>query len=132
MNSIILIIFGSIGLLVTAYILYSKKTNTPMICPNTGCNDVVNSKYGKSFGFENTYVGIIFYIMILTCGMLQLSDRNVFKEDIVYYSVVGISIVSVLFSLYLTGVQAFVLKRWCYYCLASTACSIIILITLVV
>ena len=129
MNTI-LIIAGTIGFLISAYILYSKKTNTPLICPSSqGCNDVVNSKYGKLFGFENTYIGILFYLIVIAYGT---ADRNIFKEDVVYHSLVGASILSVLFSLYLTSVQAFVLKKWCYYCLASTLVSILILITLVV
>ena len=133
MKEIILVIPGLIGFFISSYILYSKKTSTPLICPaKQGCNEVVNSKYGKMFGFENTYIGIVFYLVIIMYGASEFFNRNLFKQDIIYHSLVGASILSVLFSIYLTFVQAFVLKKWCYYCLASALMSILILIILVV
>ncbi|MBS3114230.1 hypothetical protein J4448_03940 [Candidatus Woesearchaeota archaeon] len=41
------------------------------------------------------------------------------------------SLGSVLFSIYLTAVQAFVLKKWCEYCIVSSIASVLILIVLI-
>ena len=95
------------------------------------CDAVVKSKYGKTFGIENTIPGVLYYVIIFAYGLAILINRNVFKQDIIYYFVVIASIASVLFSIYLTAVQAFVLRKWCEYCIVSSIASLIILAALV-
>ena len=132
MNPTYLILFSLIGILVSIYILYSKHFNKPLICPvNGNCDDVVRSKYGKTFGFDNTILGILYYLIILVFGIILLINGNIFKETIVYYFIVGASAASVLFSLYLIAVQAFVLKKWCYYCITSSISAVVIFLILV-
>lgn len=132
MKEIYLIILSLIGFLVSAYILYSKKFDKPLFCPIGGnCDDVVKSKYGKTFGVENTIPGMAYYILIFVYALGLMSNRNLFKEVVIYYSAVGMSLVSVLFSLYLAYIQKFVLKKWCYYCIISTIASILIFILLI-
>ena len=125
MKGTILIILSAIGFAVSFYIFYSKKYDKPLYCfSKAECDSVVRSKYGKTFGVENTIPGMSYYAMIFAYGILL--NRNVFIAKPVYYFIVGISIASVLFSLYLAYVQKFILKKWCMYCLISTAASIII------
>ena len=131
MNPLYLIILSIIGFAVSFYIHHSKKHDKPMYCPIGGnCDEVVKSKYGKTFGIENTIPGMLYYIMIFTCGIVLLLNRNIFKHALVYHFVVGASIASVAFAAYLVAVQAFVLRKWCDYCIASTIASVLILIAL--
>ena len=133
MKEIYLIILSIIGFLVSAYILYSKKFNKPLYCPiGENCDEVIRSKYGQTFGVDNTIPGMGFYWLILVYALGLLSNRNLFKSDVIYYSVVGISFSSVLFSLYLSYIQKFVLRKWCYYCIVSTITSILIFGVLVI
>jgi uncharacterized membrane protein len=126
MEEIYLIILSIIGFAVSFYIYYSKKYNKPLYCPiGENCDDVVRSKYGKTFGIENTIPGMAYYVLIFVYALFL--NRNLFKEDVIYYSIVGASIASVLFSLYLAYVQKFILKKWCIYCIVSTISSILIL-----
>ena len=128
MKEIYLIILSIIGFLVSYYIFYSKKYGKPLYCPiGENCDDVVRSKYGKTFGIENTIPGMMYYVMIFLYAIIIMLNRNLFKQDIVYYSIVGASIASVMFSLYLAYVQKFILKKWCIYCIVSTISSILIL-----
>jgi len=130
MKEIILIILSVIGFAVSFYIYYSKKFNKHMYCPiGEDCDAVVKSKYGKTFGVENTIPGMAYYALIIIYALL--SNRNIFKEVPVYYFIVGISFASVLFSLYLAYVQKFILRKWCVYCIISTIASILILGVLV-
>lgn len=111
---------------------YSKKYDKPLFCPRSGnCDDVIKSKYGKTFGIENTIPGMGYYVVILIYATGLLSNRNIFKEAIVYYSIVGISLVSVMFSLYLAYIQKFVLRKWCYYCIISTIASLLIFVVII-
>ena len=130
MKEIYLIILAFIGFAVSFYIFYSKKHNKPLYCPiGEDCDAVVKSKYGKTFGVENTIPGMAYYALVIAYALL--SNRNIFKEVPVYYFIVGISFASVLFSLYLAYVQKFILKKWCIYCIVSTISSILILGVLV-
>ena len=74
--------------------------------------------------------GMAYYALVFAYGIFLLSNRNIFKEGMVYYFIVGASILSVLFSLYLIAVQAFVLKKWCEYCMVSSIMSTLILMLL--
>jgi len=132
MKQTYLIILSLIGFAVSAYIFYSKKYDKPLFCPiGKNCDEVVRSKYGKTFGIENTIPGMGFYILIFVYAIGLISNRNLFKEAIVYYSLVGISFVSVLFSLYLVYIQKFVLRKWCYYCIISSIASMLIFLIMV-
>ncbi len=133
MKSFYLIILSLIGFAVSFYIYYSKKYNKHMYCPlGNDCDAVVKSKYGETFGIENTIPGMLYYLLIFFYGITLLLNRNIFKDNIIYYFIVGASIGSVLFSVYLTGVQAFILKKWCDYCIISTIASLLILIAIIV
>jgi len=126
-------ILSVIGFAVSYYIYHSKKYDKQMYCViGEDCDAVVKSKYGKTFGIENTIPGMLYYILIFVYGILLFLNRNVFKGDIVYYSIVSASIASVLFSIYLTGVQAFILKKWCEYCIVSSIASVLILAALLI
>lgn len=128
MKEIYLIVLSLIGFAVSFYIYYSKKYDKPMYCIiGQDCDAVVKSKYGKTFGIENTVPGMLYYAIILVYTSGLLTNQNIFKGEVIYYSIVGISVASVLFSLYLTYVQKFILKKWCEYCIVSTIASILIL-----
>lgn len=132
MNPIYLIISSVIGFAVSFYIYYSKKYDKPLYCPiGQDCDAVVKSKYGKTFGIENTMPGMAYHVLIFVYGLDALLNRNIFKDNLIYYLIVIASIGSVLFSIYLTAVQAFVLKKWCEYCIVSSMASLLILLVLV-
>ena len=133
MKETYLIILAIIGFSVSFYLYYAKTYNKKIYCISKhDCDAVVKSKYGKTFGIENTLFGMLYYLMIFTYGIVILLDGNLFKGMPLYYFLVGSSAASVLYSIYLTGVQAFVLKKWCDYCIISSIASVLILIVLVV
>ena len=133
MNPVYLIILSIIGFAVSFYIYYTKKYDKPMYCPiGQDCDAVVKSEYGKTFGIENTVPGMFYFFIIFVYGVGVLANRNLFKANIIYYLIVGASVASVLFSIYLTGVQAFILKKWCEYCIVSSIASLLILLILTV
>ena len=132
MNPLYLIILSVIGFSVSYYIFYTKKSGKRMYCMiGENCDEVVKSKYGKTFRIENTIPGMMYYAFVFFYGLSLLLNQNIFKESIIYYSLVIAGIASVLFSVYLTAVQAFVLKKWCEYCIVSSIASLLILMILI-
>lgn len=133
LTSAYIIFLSSIGFAASFYIYYSKKHHKHLFCPlGHNCDAVVKSRYGKTFGVENTIPGMLYYVLILVYGFLMILNRNIFKDNVIYYFIVGASIGSVLFSIYLTIVQAFILKKWCDYCIISSIMSVFILILLLI
>ena len=132
MNPVYLVILSLIGFAVSFYIYYTKKYDKKLHCIlGEDCDAVVKSKYGKTFGMENTLPGMLYYALIFAYGIYILLNQNLFKGTIIYHFLVGASIASVLFAIYLTAVQAFVLKKWCEYCIVSSIASLLILLVLV-
>ena len=133
MKHVYLIILSLIGFAVSFYIYYSKKYDKKLHCfIGKDCDAVVKSRYGKTFGIENTIPGTLYYALTFVYGIALFLNRNLFKDNIIYYVVVIASLGSVLFSIYLTAMQAFVLKKWCEYCIVSSIASLLILIVLVI
>lgn len=133
MTPIYIIFLSLIGFTVSFYLYYTKKHDKKIFCiVGHDCDAVVKSKYGKTFGIENTLFGILYYVLIFAYGIALFLNRNIFKGDIIYHSIVIASFGSVLFSVYLTAVQAFVLKKWCDYCIISSIVSVLILLIFLV
>lgn len=127
-----LIILGVIGFVVSAYIFSKKRRGKKVVCPLRGsCDRVITSRYGTFFGVSLEIFGIGYYALITLYHVLFLFSPF-FSQSIFLYAHVLFSLGAVLFSLYLLGVQIFVLRTWCTWCIISMLASIGILGFLVV
>ena len=71
-------------------------------------------------------LGIIYYTIIVVAYSTLLAMPTLHETALLAPTLLGLSAVAFLFSLYLTAVQAFILKEWCTWCLISAAlCAII-------
>lgn len=110
-----------IGLLDSWYIFYKKQRNEKLVCLiGQDCNEVVTSKYSHVYGIPNEVLGIIFYLSVL--GMLILVALGISElHGISLMAVIHIiAFFALLLSVFLTAIQAFVLKAWCEYCLIAS------------
>ena len=88
-----------------------------------GCNvntvfncDIVNrGAYAEIFGFPVAGIGLIGYLVM---GIVAFMNRNDHDRTLAI-ALVALAIGGVLFSLYLTYIEAYVLGTWCLVCLAS-------------
>ena len=122
------------GFCISAYIYFKKKPEAtkPMVCPIGGhCEDVVGSKYGKTFGIENTILGMLYYLLIAIYVLSFSVGFLTSVEQELALAMKAITTGSFLFSLYLLSVMQFKLKMWCTWCLGSAACSTLIFIATV-
>ena len=116
-----LTILAIVGLLDSWYIFYKKQKNEKLVCfIGQDCNEVVNSKYSHIYGVPNEVLGIIFYLFIL--GIVGLLAFGITEfHDISLIAVIHfIAFFALLLSIFLTTIQAFVLKAWCEYCLVAS------------
>ena len=81
------------------------------------CEAVVESKYGVTLGVKNELWGLGFYFLVL---LLSLTQLNSF--------ILPLSFLAAIFSVYLTYLQTFVLKKFCSWCLLAIAVNFAIFI----
>lgn len=111
---------GTIGLLDTIYLTYSKLADSATVCPANGtfnCELVQHSIYSQIAGIPIVYIGLAGYLGIM--AVLLLDGRVSFFTQRGALIVFGMALFGFLYSLYLTSIEAFVLHAWCMWCLLS-------------
>lgn len=105
-----------IGLYVSIRIWKEKNSHTPMVCPLDGeCETVLQSKYSKFAGVGLEYAGGLYYgLLLIGYGYLIYNFISPIATILFLITSFGF-----LFSIYLTAIQKFVLKKWCTWCLSS-------------
>lgn len=125
------VVFGLAGFILATYIYLKKKREQPLVCPLNGeCDVVTKSEYSKFLGLPVELMGMLYYALIV----LVYAVHNLIPlllSDTVIFLVTGATIGAFIFSLYLIFIQAFVLRKWCTWCLFSAALSTFIFATAV-
>jgi len=109
-----------IGLGVAGYLTYVETQGAPAVCGPVGdCNAVQTSSYAKLFGVLPVgLLGAAGYVAILVAwlwGHIR-SDR---LADYAPLAILAMTVFGVLFSIYLTFLELFVIRAVCIWCLSS-------------
>ena len=122
----IIILCALTGFSIALFIHFKKKQPAPLVCPiGHSCDPVVHSDYSRFMHIPVEILGILYYSLLLLCYSL-LVMYPLMKTGSVEVTLLIVSGLAFLFSVYLTAVQALILKEWCTWCLISaTLCAII-------
>ena len=120
-RSILIALLAFIGM-VDALYLSIKRNAGPIPCHVTrGCTDVLTSKYSEIAGVPLSWFGLGFYVLILSLAVFKVFEDPKHPLDRpggwIFYLAGAALVVSAL----LVGIQAFILKAFCEYCLLSAA-----------
>src|SRR5215813_3531454 len=108
-----------LGMIDTFYITIMNRQNVTVQCHVTeGCNEVLTSKYSKIAGVPISLFGLAFYLSAFSCAVAELTGAAKLTR-LLFWPALGAFLVSVS----LTSIQAFVLHKYCEYCLASALLS---------
>lgn len=119
------IILAVLGIMDSTYLLIYKISKNNAMCLGSGdCSTVNASRYSMIYGIPVSLLGILAYLAILI--ILILEFRTILSSENATYLVFGSSLVGVLFSVYLTYVEFFVIHAVCPFCIVSA-----IIITLI-
>lgn len=122
-----MLFFSLAGFWVSWYIHIKKKKNEPMVCLiGDDCNQVVRSKYNHMFGIPNEVVGMVYYAAAAAGALLLGGGVSAVFGIPVWGALVVAGGIATVSSLILLCVQAFVLRQWCDYCIASAAITLAI------
>ena len=119
--------FSLFGLVISGYsLLHNRGLTTGEFCTLTetvNCDVVNKGAYSSFVGIPVSLIGVIGYFFLLVGGVLQLRDRD--DRSLTQFLLIATSL-GLLFSLYLTGLEAFVLHAWCLLCLSSQAIMLVL------
>lgn len=111
------------GFLIARHIYRTKRAEQKLICPiGFECDPVVHSSFSHLMGIPLEVGGMCYYAATVIAYALLLVFPSLLSP-IVSLGALIVSGGAFLFSLYLTGVQAFALREWCSWCLASAGTS---------
>lgn len=107
------------GLGVSGYLTWTHLAGTDPYCGSThSCADVQNSPYSEVAGIPVSVIGLVGYMVLLMLSLL----RGRLGPDIEIYLPIlsfGAALIGVMYSGYLTYLEASVIGAWCYWCVTS-------------
>jgi protein-disulfide isomerase/rhodanese-related sulfurtransferase/uncharacterized membrane protein len=128
MRKLLVLALSLLGLFDSAYLLWVYTSpSRPMIClgGGTGCDTVRASSYSHLFGVPLPAFGVLMYA---TVALLVFAESLVSARlaVLIRQAVAVIAGAAFLFSLFLTGIEAFVVQAWCTWCVISAGCVTLI------
>lgn len=116
------------GVMVAGYLAFVETANaTPLCGPVGDCGAVQNSKYAKLFGILPIGVlGLAGYVSILAAWLFGNYGPAALKKWSAL-ALWGFGIFGVLFSIYLTFLEPFVIGATCMWCITSAVFMILVL-----
>jgi|SRR3989338_1301314 len=124
---IAIFVLGLCGFAVARHIYKHKNNNrNPLLCPiKFDCHTVVHSDYSKLMGVPVEILGMIYYSLVAVSYLFFIFIPNTIPVAVVNF-MITISLIAFCFSVYLIGVQIFILKKGCSWCIVSAVISALI------
>jgi uncharacterized membrane protein len=114
------------GLFIASYLyLYKIGKIGALACGTGGCETVQLSPQSRFLGVEVALIGVVGYVILLVLALLALQPRfagPAWPSRLLAW----LAGVAVLFTLYLTSLELFVLHAICRYCVASALIILLI------
>jgi len=117
-----------IGLFVSSYLFVTYTTGGPIVCGALhGCDAVRVSAWASMFGIPTPLIGMLFYTGMAAL-LIARTAMPLYKTKLLYRLTVLVAVIGFIESVFLTYVQAFEVKQYCTWCLASAICATLIFI----
>ena len=121
-----ILVLALIGNFISFYIFSKKRRNERVFCLiGSDCNGAIYSKYSKTFGIPNETLGILYYSSIILLFLIQVLSVFLLDQFFMTFLLVAM-LLATIYSIYLTGIQLFALKKLCELCLVVNVCNIAI------
>jgi len=116
-----IVLLALAGLLVAIYLwLYKIGVFGQLQCGTGSCELVQASRYAELFGLPVALYGVGGYAALFVVGLTGLQPRFVADRRVAWL-LATLATVGFAFTVYLTGVELFVLHAVCRWCVASAA-----------
>ena len=119
-------VLALLGLLVALYLwLWKIGVLGALVCVDGGCEAVQTSEYAELLGVPVAFLGLVGYVVLLALSLAGLQPRWMERWE-PSAALVAVSGVGVVYSGYLTYLEAAVIHAWCQWCVVSA-----VLVTLI-
>src|SRR5581483_2072455 len=106
--------------MVDALYLSIKRNAGPIPCHIThGCTDVLTSRYSAIGPVPLSSIGLIFYVTIFSLAIFKVLEDPANPLRMPLLAIFYLTGAGLVISALLVGIQAFILKAFCEYCLVS-------------
>ena len=117
-----------IGFLLALYLwLWKIGVIGVLVCGTGTCERVQTSSYSQFLGVSVALIGVFGYLILLGISLLGLQPRWIQRPEPTRWLAV-LAGIGVLFTVYLSYIEGFVLNAWCRWCLASAGIIVAIFI----
>ncbi|HSJ24192.1 MAG TPA: vitamin K epoxide reductase family protein [Longimicrobiales bacterium] len=125
-NRMAVAVLALIGVLISVYMsAYTFGVLGDIACGDGGCQIVQNSPWARFMGVPVPVIGLAGYSMLLAAAMLGVQPAFARSRAVPLVLAGGASI-GLLFSAYLTYLEAFVIHAWCRWCIGSAILALLI------
>lgn len=126
----VLTVGGSLGLLAMTWqaserVHMLKNPEAALNCnlnPVVDCGGVLGDKLAAVLGFPNAFLGMIFFAILATSGLMLLSGGS-FQKWYRHF-VIAVATILMLFSIWFFGVSLYILGKICIFCVAGWVVSV--------
>jgi len=117
-----------LGLFVSAYLyLYKIGRSGTLACGTGGCETVQTSEWSRFLGVEVALIGVLGYAALLLVALLALRPAYTERREPAL-ALAALAAGGVLFTIYLTSLELFVIHAICRWFVGSAAIIVTILI----
>jgi len=110
-----------VGIFIALYLwLHALGFGGPLKCGTGGCETVQTSPYAVLFGIPVAAYGVVGYFALFVVALLALRPAAL-ADGKWNLLLLGLSTVGLLFTLYLTYLELFVIHAICRWCVGSAA-----------
>jgi uncharacterized membrane protein len=115
-----------IGLLIATYMsLFKLGVFGVIACGAGDCDRVQNSPWAVFLGIPVPYIGFLGYLALMVTALAGMQPRYLADRRVSLVLVAG-ALIGLIFSAYLTYLEAAVINAWCRYCIVSAILATLI------
>ncbi len=118
-------VLSILGIVVSGYLTYIHYSGEPIFCGGTNSCELVNtSRYAFIGSIPVSALGLLAYIAILILSFIKSNADRQWPAMLIF----GLALIGVMFQLYLSYIELFVLHAICYWCVSSQIIILVIFI----
>lgn len=129
LNRMAIAALSLIGLLIAAYMsLFKLGVFGVIACGAGDCDRVQNSPWAVFLGIPVPYIGFLGYLALMVTALAGMQPQYLADRRVSLVLLAG-ALIGLLFSAYLTYLEAAVINAWCRYCIASAILATLIFLS---
>lgn len=121
-----IVAFGVIGFSIAGYLTYTHYNEAALVCAVGGCETVQTSQYSTIGPIPIALLGMGMFATIIGLAVLRLTHSTIISGETASIVAWGMLLAGILYYLYLTYVELFVLNAVCQWCVLSSIAAVIV------